>query len=226
MQMDFVSLRCADAAARNKLAAVDESEVLKLKVCQTLSDSSFVALSSVIVVSTFVKGGCCRGCSWRAKRFEGRRAVDAAWRRLARQTGEQKTTGRLEMLLPINFYVRFSGFGNREYLAANVARRRWSAAKQALLSYTWSLIVQQGDGVSSYAQEQAAKNDVLEASMTQALRMLAKAPSAANADAEVQSMLSSSSSSLDSLALLARARAKGQWRGSTRVDVIHVCFGK
>ncbi len=32
MQMDFVSLRCADAAARNKLAVVDEAEVLKLKV--------------------------------------------------------------------------------------------------------------------------------------------------------------------------------------------------
>jgi hypothetical protein len=36
MQMDFVSLRCADAAARSKLAAVDESEVLKLKVCLDL----------------------------------------------------------------------------------------------------------------------------------------------------------------------------------------------
>jgi hypothetical protein len=80
--------------------------------------------------------------------------------------------------------------------------------------------------VSSYAQEQAAKNNELEASMTQALRMLAKAPSTAHAESEAESMPSSSTASLDSLALLARARAKGQWRGSSRVDVIHVCFGK
>ena len=110
----------------------------------------------------------------------------------------------------------------------------------------WPVITQdegeEEEGVSSYAQEQEEKNVELEASMTQALKMMGKrsaaaaaaADDAAAAAAESQSSSSSSaasasasaSASLDLLAQVALARKKGQWRGSSRVDVLHVCFGK
>jgi hypothetical protein len=95
------------------------------------------------------------------------------------------------------------------------------------------------EGVSSYVQEQEAKNVGLETSMKQALRKLGNGlpPVAAdneNVDDNSQSTPPSSSSAaaaaaattLDFLSQLALARMKGQWRGSNRVDVVHVCFGK
>jgi hypothetical protein len=74
-----------------------------------------------------------------------------------------------------------------------------------------------------YAQDQAAKNEELEAGMLQALKMLGKTSSGSTA---VTLQSASSSSSLEFLAQLARARIKGQWKGSSRVDAVHVCFGK
>ena len=61
--------------------------------------------------------------------LDGRNALRVVEQRMQRGGGwrvkqaSEKRQDVQKCYCQLNFYVRFSGFGNREYLAANVARR-------------------------------------------------------------------------------------------------------